>query len=78
MSARHGADVKQLDVIDEIVHAVPPEKIGEAVYTALTARKPKVRYTVTPDPIQNLIVHTLPKRIVDRMIAGRLGLKKTS
>jgi len=56
----------------------PPEKIGEAVYTALTARKPKVRYTVTPDPLQNLMVTTLPKRIVDRMIAGRLGLKKTS
>jgi NAD(P)-dependent dehydrogenase (short-subunit alcohol dehydrogenase family) len=53
----------------------PPEKIGEAVYVALTARKPKVRYTVTPDPLQNLVVTTLPKRMVDRMIAGRLGLK---
>jgi hypothetical protein len=54
----------------------PPEKIGEAVYRAITARKPKVRYTVTPDPIQNLMVNTLPKRIVDNMVAGRLGLKK--
>ncbi len=53
----------------------PPEKIGETVHTALTARRPKVRYTVTPDPIQNLMVHTLPKRMVDRLIAGRLGLK---
>lgn len=52
----------------------PPEKIGEAVYRALTARKPKVRHTVTPDPIQNLMVNTLPKRVVDNMIAGRLGL----
>ena len=56
----------------------PPEKIGEAVYRALTARKPKVRHTVTPDPIQNLMVNTLPKRVVDNMIAGRLGLRKAN
>ena len=52
-----------------------PERIGEAVKTALTAAKPKTRYTVAPDPIQNLMVATLPKRIVDNMIARRLGLK---
>jgi len=56
----------------------PPERIGDAVYTALTARKPKVHYTVTPDPLQNLMVHTLPKRMVDRIIARRLGLKPSS
>ncbi len=54
----------------------PPEKIGETVCRALTARKPKVRYTVTPDPIQTLMVNILPKRVVDRMIAGRLGLRR--
>lgn len=53
----------------------PPEKLGEAVKTALTASKPKTRYTVTPDPFQNWMVNTLPKRIVDNIIAGRLGLK---
>jgi hypothetical protein len=52
----------------------PPEKIGEAVYRALTVRKPKVRYTVTPDLIQELMVNRLPKRMVDKLIAGRLGL----
>ena len=41
---------------------------------ALTTKKPKTRYVVTPDPIQNLMVNTLPKRTVDRIIAGRLGL----
>lgn len=51
-----------------------PERIGRAVSNALTARAPKTRYAVTPDPIQNLIVNTLPKRTVDRIIAGRLGL----
>ena len=53
----------------------PPEKIGEAVRRALTVKRPKTRYTVTPDRLQNLMVNTLPKRMVDRMVAGRLGLK---
>ncbi|MFL5238350.1 MAG: SDR family NAD(P)-dependent oxidoreductase [Rhizomicrobium sp.] len=54
----------------------PPEKIGEAVHRALTAKRPKVRYTVNPDPLQNLMVNTLPKRMVDRIIASRLGLAR--
>ncbi len=54
----------------------PPEKIGEAVRVALTAKKPKVHYTVTPDPFQNWMMLNFPKRFLDRMIAGRLGLKK--
>src|ERR1700674_412668 len=54
---------------------LPPEKIGEAVRTALTASKPKTRIVVTPDPIQNLMVNILPKRMVDNIIARRLGLK---
>jgi len=54
----------------------PPEKIGEAVHRALTAKRPKVRYTVNPDPLQNLMVNTLPKRLVDGIIASRLGLAR--
>jgi len=53
-----------------------PEVLGEQVWIALTTPKPKVRYTVTPDPFQNFLVNTLPKRMVDNMVAGRLGLKK--
>jgi NAD(P)-dependent dehydrogenase (short-subunit alcohol dehydrogenase family) len=52
-----------------------PEKLGEAVKTALTVSKPKTRYTVTPNPAQNLMFNTLPKRIVDNLVARRLGLK---
>lgn len=55
---------------------LPPEKLGEVVHTALTAARPKVRYTVTPEAFQNFLVNTLPKRMVDNMVAGRLGLKK--
>ena len=53
---------------------LPPERIGETVLQALTATKPKVRYAVTPQPLQDLLARTLPKRVVDRMIGGRLGL----
>jgi NAD(P)-dependent dehydrogenase (short-subunit alcohol dehydrogenase family) len=51
-----------------------PERLGLAVWHALTTPKPKTRYVVTPDAFQNFLVNTLPKRMVDRMIASRLGL----
>ncbi|MBL6854362.1 MAG: SDR family NAD(P)-dependent oxidoreductase [Alphaproteobacteria bacterium] len=54
----------------------PPEKLGEAVHTALTTAKPKTRYTVTPEPLQNFLMLNLPKRTVDNIIAGQLGLKR--
>jgi hypothetical protein len=54
---------------------LPPQRIGEAVRTALTVARPKTRYTLTPNPLQNLMALTLPKRFVDGAIARRLGLK---
>jgi NAD(P)-dependent dehydrogenase (short-subunit alcohol dehydrogenase family) len=54
---------------------LPPEKLGELVKMVLTVRKPKTRYTVTPNPIRDLLRNTMPKRIVDNIIARRLGLK---
>lgn len=51
----------------------PPEKIGEVVLKALTAAKPKTRYTVTPDWARFRLMMALPKRWVDRLIAKRLG-----
>ena len=53
---------------------LPPEKIGEAVLTGLTAAKPRTRYTVTPNAMQQLMTTVLPKRLLDRMIGGRIGL----
>jgi NAD(P)-dependent dehydrogenase (short-subunit alcohol dehydrogenase family) len=55
---------------------LPPEQLGETVKTALTAARPKARYTVTPDPIETLVANALPRRIVDNIIASRLGLQK--
>jgi NAD(P)-dependent dehydrogenase (short-subunit alcohol dehydrogenase family) len=54
-------------------HGLPAEAIGAAVLTALTAPRPKARYTLTPQPLQFFAVQYLPKRVVDRLIAKRLG-----
>jgi NAD(P)-dependent dehydrogenase (short-subunit alcohol dehydrogenase family) len=53
---------------------LPAERIAAIVFEALTAASPKVRYQITPDPMRHLITATLPKRLVDRIIAKRLGL----
>jgi NAD(P)-dependent dehydrogenase (short-subunit alcohol dehydrogenase family) len=53
---------------------LPAEKIGELVHHALTAANPRVRYQISPDPMRHLLTAILPKRMVDRIIARRLGL----
>jgi NAD(P)-dependent dehydrogenase (short-subunit alcohol dehydrogenase family) len=53
---------------------LPPEKIAERIFEALTSANPKVRYQITPDPMRHLIMSVLPKRTVDKLIAKRLGL----
>ena len=55
-------------------NGLPPEKIAEAIVGALTSASPKVRYSITPDPMRHIITAVLPKRTVDRIIARRLGL----
>ena len=53
---------------------LPAEKIAERIADALTSASPKVRYQITPDPMRNLMTAVLPKRMVDKIIAKRLGL----
>ena len=53
-----------------------PETIGEGVAKALTAVHPRTRYALTPTPIQHFLVNHLPKRMVDRIMAKRLGMIK--
>ena len=53
---------------------LPAERIAEAIADALTSAHPKVRYQITPDPMRHLMMAVLPKRMVDRIIAKRLGL----
>jgi hypothetical protein len=53
---------------------LPPEKVAGRIAEALTSANPKVRYAITPDPMRHLVTAILPKRMVDRIIAKRLGL----
>lgn len=53
---------------------LPPEKIAERIAAVLTMSRPKLRYTIVPDPIRQIIMGLLPKRMVDKIIASRLGL----
>lgn len=53
---------------------LPPERIGETIATALTAPAPKVRYVVSPSPMQVLMTEILPKRTIDKATGKRLGL----
>jgi len=53
----------------------PPERIGESVLVALTAKNPRVRYAVVPHRFMNwTLPGLLPKRVLDRMIGKRTGL----
>ncbi len=53
---------------------LPPERLGQAVLHALTTPKPKLRYAVSPHPVQDWLSRHLPGRLLDRMIGRRLGL----
>ena len=54
-----------------------PQRIGEVVRTALTAAKPRARYTSVQGKLLNFTVPTtLPSRLVDRLIGGQLGLSQ--
>ncbi len=53
---------------------LPPEKIAEGIFKALTLARPKVRYTITPNPLEQIALSILPKRLIDKIIAKRLGL----
>jgi len=54
--------------------ALKPDQLGQAILKALTVSKPKVRYTVAPDPMQTFLLENLPKSVTDRMIGRMLGL----
>lgn len=53
---------------------LPPVHVARAVHRALTDAKPKLNTIVTPEPIQQWILTRLPRRMVDKIMARRLGL----
>ena len=55
-------------------HGLPAERVGAVVAEALTTPRPRTRYVLTPTPFQYALAQVLPKRMIDRIIARRLGL----
>lgn len=56
---------------------IPIEKVGELVHHTITNSKPKVRYAIAPNMLTDWIIpQNLPKRVLDNIIAGKIGLKK--
>ena len=53
---------------------LPAQRIAERIADVLTSVSPKVRHEITPDPIWRLMTAALPKRMVDKIIARRIGL----
>jgi NAD(P)-dependent dehydrogenase (short-subunit alcohol dehydrogenase family) len=54
---------------------LPPARIGELVYEALTVLRPKVRVVASPQPVQTFIAGCLPRRWLDSIVARQLGLR---
>src|SRR6266481_2515632 len=62
-------------MISEGRNGLSPDRLGQTVYTALTARHPKTSYTAIPQRLKNWSLPlSLPKRLVDKMIAKQLNL----
>jgi short-subunit dehydrogenase len=58
-------------------NGLPPERLGKAVYVALTTATPKARYAVIPQRFKNwTLPRLLPTRMLDAVLAKQLGLKK--
>jgi NAD(P)-dependent dehydrogenase (short-subunit alcohol dehydrogenase family) len=55
-------------------NGLPAETIAARIADVLTSSNPKVRYQIAPDQFRHLMTSILPKRMVDRIIAKRLGL----
>ncbi|MBV8378162.1 MAG: SDR family NAD(P)-dependent oxidoreductase [Verrucomicrobia bacterium] len=55
----------------------PAAVIGETVFQALAAKKPKVRYAIVPNRLTNWIIPQLiPMRTLDKLVANFMGIKR--
>ncbi|MDX2277430.1 MAG: SDR family NAD(P)-dependent oxidoreductase [Hyphomonadaceae bacterium] len=58
---------------------LPAARVGELIWTALTTAKPKTRYAILSKPFMDgKLPRWLPARMVDRIIARRLGYPKAA
>ncbi len=64
-------------VLDGGRQGLEPSVIAKSIWTALTAKNPKVRYAPVPEKFMNwTIPNLLPKRMLDKAVAQRIGFKK--
>jgi len=57
------------------VQGLPPERVGEVVWKALSSRYPRVRYAVVPGGVlRGSVPSFVPRRLIDRVIAHLFGL----
>src|ERR1700685_3697190 len=64
-------------VAEARTNGLAPERLGEAVYVALTTTKPKARYAVIPQRFKNwTLPRLLPTRMLDAAVGKQMGLKK--
>jgi hypothetical protein len=55
----------------------PPAHVAKFVETALTARKPRARYSIVPKPLEAwLLTQVFSPRRVDRLLAKQFGLRR--
>jgi NAD(P)-dependent dehydrogenase (short-subunit alcohol dehydrogenase family) len=61
-------------IVTEGRKGLSPERLGEAVYVALSAVKPKARYAVVKQRFKNwTLPRLLPARMLDAILAKQLG-----
>jgi NAD(P)-dependent dehydrogenase (short-subunit alcohol dehydrogenase family) len=74
--AMYAAQVEAVEAAFGKTKPSSPTIVADAVVKALTARKPKARYTVGPDTRLVGLLARLPLRTRDRLLAGVVGLNK--
>lgn len=75
-------DSPYLEPLERVRHFVtgrpnrglPAERVARLVLKALTARRPRVRYVIGRDPMNELLLRILPKRLFDQLITRKLRL----
>lgn len=55
---------------------LPAQTVAEVVLEALTAKHPRVRYAINPNPFMSWVMSILPKRMLDNLITDQIGLQK--
>ncbi|HME56070.1 MAG TPA: SDR family oxidoreductase [Candidatus Lokiarchaeia archaeon] len=55
-----------------IAKGLPPVEVAKKVYSALVAKKPHLRYSITDDPVQFKLTRVLPPSWIDKMVQSVL------